>query len=108
MFRKICHDVKIAALNLYEGEVLPLPDILACMGFSKRTFYHVLKLWRETGDIVSHQRAAHTGHPHLLHYDNIQYFLRLIQHQPDWFLAELLNLLKTNYFVSVHYTLLRT
>jgi len=104
MFRKISRDVKIAALNLYEGEVLPLPDILACVGFSERTFYRVLKLWRETGDVVSHRRAARTGRPRLLHYDDIQYLLRLVQHRPDWFLDELLNLLKINRFVSVHYT----
>jgi transposase len=103
MFRKISHDVKIAALNLYKNNMLPLSDILACVGFSERTFYRVLKLWRETGNIVSHQHGNCMGRPCLLHYDDIQYLLRLVQHQPDWFLNEFLKLLKHNCFVSVHY-----
>jgi transposase len=103
MFRKISQDVKIAALNLYECDILPLEDILACVGFSKRTFYRILKLWKETGDVVTH-RHANKGRFHLLHHDDIQYLLRLIRHRPDWFLDELLDLLRTNRFISVHYT----
>jgi len=34
MFRKISRDIKIAALNLHESDVLALPNILACVGFS--------------------------------------------------------------------------
>ena len=104
MFRKISHDVNIAALNLYENDTLPLSDILACVGFSERTFYRVLKLWRETSDIVSHRHGNLMGRPRLLHYDDIQYLLHLVQHQPDWFLDEFLKLLKHNHFVLVHYT----
>jgi transposase len=104
MFRKISHNIKIAALNLHESGILPLLDILACVGFSECTFYHVLKLWKETGDIVPHQHDNRKGQPHLLHYDDIQYLLRLIQHRPDWFLDELLNLLEHNRFISSHYT----
>ncbi|KAF8240971.1 hypothetical protein L208DRAFT_1015839, partial [Tricholoma matsutake] len=101
MFRKISRDVKIAALNLYENDTLPLSDILACVGFSKCTFYCVLKLWRES--FVSHRHSNRMGQPRLLHYDDIQYLLHLVQHQPDWFLDEFLKLLKHNHFVSVHY-----
>jgi transposase len=86
--------------------MLPLSDILACVGFSECTFYRVLKLWRETSDIVSHQHGNLMGWPHLLHYDDIQYLLHLVQHRPDWFLDEFLKLLKHNRFVSVHYTTL--
>ncbi|OAX39824.1 hypothetical protein K503DRAFT_51452 [Rhizopogon vinicolor AM-OR11-026] len=53
-FRKISHDVKRAAIHLYERELLNLQDILSCCGFSDSTWYRVLKLWRETGDVVSH------------------------------------------------------
>ena len=51
-FRKISHDVKIAAVRLYKCGLLDLEDILDCCGFSHRTWYRVLKLWRETGDVV--------------------------------------------------------
>jgi len=37
MYRKISHDVKIAAMSLYECGLLPLEDILACVGFSENT-----------------------------------------------------------------------
>ncbi|KAF8229952.1 hypothetical protein L208DRAFT_1155431, partial [Tricholoma matsutake] len=103
MFCKISRDVKIAALNLYENDTLPLSDILACAGFSECTFYRVLKLWRETGDVVSHQHGNCIGQPRLLHYDDIQYLLHLVQHRPDWFLNEFPKLLKHNHFVLVHY-----
>ena len=104
MFRKISRDVKIAALNLHENGILGLPDILACVGFSESTFFWVLRLWRETGDVISHRQGNKIGHCRLLHFDDIQYLLRLVRHRPDWFLDELLNLLERNRFVSVHYT----
>jgi transposase len=103
MLHKISRDVKIAALNLYESDILPLEDILACVGFSKCTFYQILKLWKETGDVVTH-RHANKGCFRLLHHNDIQYLLWLIQHCPDWFLDELLDLLWTNRFISIHYT----
>ncbi|KAJ7224887.1 hypothetical protein C8J57DRAFT_1197916 [Mycena rebaudengoi] len=102
-YRKISRDVKIAALNLYEAGQMELPDILKCCGFSERTFYRILYLWRTTGDVVKHN-PKNTGRPRLLHFDDIQYLLRLVRHSPDWFLNELLRLLETNHFISVHYT----
>ncbi|KAJ7850585.1 hypothetical protein B0H13DRAFT_2360572 [Mycena leptocephala] len=48
--------------------------------------------------------AKHTGRPRLLHYNDVEYLICLTQHQPDCFLDELLNLLKHNRFISVHYT----
>lgn len=101
-YRKISRDVKLAAVRLYERELLPLEDILDCVGFGERTFYRVLALWRETGDVVKHNFGA-PGRPRALHFDDVHYLLRLIQQQPDWFLDELLDLLKTNRFISVHY-----
>ncbi|KAG1854434.1 hypothetical protein DFJ58DRAFT_787893 [Suillus subalutaceus] len=56
MYQKISHDVKLAAVNLYERQHLSLQDILACdgqLGFSESTFWCVLKLWRKTGNVVS-------------------------------------------------------
>lgn len=40
----ISHDVKIAAINLYEQNILSVKQILASMGFSRRTFFRVLNL----------------------------------------------------------------
>ncbi|KAJ7737864.1 hypothetical protein DFH07DRAFT_752822 [Mycena maculata] len=101
--RHISRDVKIAAINLYDQGHLTLKQILDCVGFSQRTFYRVLKLWRTTGDVIRAKRRC-TGRYRLLHYDDVDYLIRLVQHQPDWFLDELLGLLKHNRFISVHYT----
>ncbi|KAJ7254524.1 hypothetical protein C8J57DRAFT_1011292, partial [Mycena rebaudengoi] len=61
-----------------------------------------LKSWQTTGDVVKYEK--NTGRPRILHYDDQQYLPRLVRHSPDWFLDELLCLLKTNHFISVHYT----
>ena len=52
LFRKISRDVKLAAINLHEQNVLSLEQILDCVGFSESTFWRMLKLWQETGDVV--------------------------------------------------------
>ena len=93
----------MAAIRLYERDLLPLPDILDCLQFSKRTFYRILDLWRTTGNVVKRTYGIR-GRPRILHYNDIDYLKRLIRHRPDWFLDELLFLLKTNWFVSAHYT----
>ncbi|KAI6148064.1 hypothetical protein BKA82DRAFT_16708 [Pisolithus tinctorius] len=91
MYQKISHDVKIAAMALYEHGLLPLEDILACTGFSESTFWHSLKLWRETGDVV---RVTYSfpGCPCTLHFDDINYLVELVKHHPTWLLDELLEL----------------
>ena len=101
--RKISRDVKIAAIKLHERDLLSLNDILDCCGFSESTFYRILKLWRETGDVVHPSRGLQ-GRLRTLDHDDVQYLLCLIQENPDYFLDELLHLLKTNRFISVHYT----
>jgi transposase len=102
--RRISRDVKIAALNLYEQGHLSIKQILACVGFSRSTFFRVLHLWRTVGDVVRPQNR--TGRPRLLHHDDVDHLIQLIHHRPDWFLDELLNLLKHNRFISVHYTMI--
>jgi transposase len=103
--RRISHDVKLAAINLYYTRMLTLQQILDACRFSCRTFFRILKLWRETGDIVK-ARPLTRGGPRLLHLEDIEYLLRLIRHwqNPNYFLDELLYLLQTNRFISVHYT----
>lgn len=101
--RRISSDLKLAAVKLYERNVLALEDLLDCVGFSRRTFFRIMKLWRETGDVVK-RRHTYCGRRRRLNLDDLHYLLRLIRARPDWFLDELLNLLKDNRFISVHYT----
>jgi transposase len=101
--RKISRDVKIAAIRLYERHLLPLNSILDCCGLSERTFYRILKLWRQTGDVNNPARNF-CGQLRTLDHDDVQFLLRLVCQNPDCFLDELLHLLETNCFVSTHYT----
>jgi len=102
-FRKISRDLKLAAVRIYEHNLLPLHHILDCLQISESTFYCVLKLWNETGDVVRHNFGIR-GQPCVLHFDDIDYLKRLIKHRPDWFLDELLYLLQTNRFILAHFT----
>jgi transposase len=103
MYRKISRDLKIASLNLYEHGQLSLPEILDCVGFSESTFYRCLKLWRTTGDPVRVSYAP-KGRPRKLDFTDVHYLVRLVNARPDWFLDELLDLLETNRFISIHFT----
>jgi transposase len=102
MFRKISRDVKISAIRLYERNLLPLRDILDCCGFSKRTWYRIMHLWNTTGDVLP-PRASLRGRVRNLDHDDLGYLLALVRQNPDYFLDELLHLLETNRFISVHY-----
>ena len=106
-YRKISRDLKLAAMNLYERGLISLDDILDCVGFSERTFYCMLSLWRETGNVIKYTHGLR-GRPRLLVFDDLQYLLHLFRHCPDWFLDELADLLHENRFISVHFsTILR-
>jgi hypothetical protein len=51
-----CHierGIKEAAVRLHERDLLPLEDILDVLRISRRTFYRVWKLYRETGSVVA-------------------------------------------------------
>jgi transposase len=102
VYRKILPNMKLAAIRLYEKNLLSLDDILDCCGLSEQTFWHVHKPFQETGD-VEPPTCTTRGRPKL-HFDDITYLLALVHQRPDWFLDELLDLLDTNRFVSVHYT----
>ena len=103
MYRKISCDVKIAAMNLYEWNLLSLEQILDCVRFSESTFWHTLRLWIETGDVVNHPTGS-PGRPRALHFDDINYLIWLVNHRPTWFLDELLSLLESNRFITTHFT----
>jgi transposase len=64
-----------------------------------------LKLWRETGDVVNRQPGKTSrGRLRALDREDIDCLLRLVKQNPDYFLDELMHLLKTNRFISVHFT----
>ena len=52
-FHFVSCDVKIAAINLFEHELLPLHTILDVCGFSEWTWYGVMKLWCDTGNVIN-------------------------------------------------------
>ncbi|KIL00269.1 hypothetical protein PAXRUDRAFT_29911 [Paxillus rubicundulus Ve08.2h10] len=79
MYWKISCDVKLAAMNLFECNLLSLEQILECVGFSGRTFWP-------------------------LSFEDLNYILHLVNHHPDWFLDKFLSLLDNNRFIAVHYT----
>jgi transposase len=101
--RNISADCKLAAIRLHESGLLPLETILDCCRFSRRTWFRVIKLWRETGHVVR-LGEIYRGRHRILDIDDIQYLLRLVRNNPDYFLDEMLNLLQTNCFISVHFT----
>ena len=90
-------------MNLYECELILLDNILDCVGFSEQTFYCVLSLWRETGNVIKYTHGL-CGRPRLLVFGDLQYLLHLVHHHPDWFLNELADLLHENHFISVHFS----
>ena len=103
MYRLISHNVKIAAINLHERQHLSLNNILSYCHLSQWMFYCILKLWWSTSNVITHTPSC-TRCLHQLNHNNIQYLLRLIKTNPDYFLDELLMLLKTNCFILIHFS----
>ena len=56
----ISDDLKHAAIRLYDRQILPMTDILDAVGFSRPTFFRVLKQYRETGH-VSMPKSLYCG-----------------------------------------------
>ncbi|KAF5336755.1 hypothetical protein D9758_016379 [Tetrapyrgos nigripes] len=100
---RISDDLKLAAICLYENGLLDLDDVLACVGFSRRTFFCALCLWQHEG-IVSKHKSYHVGHPCTLNMEDHQYLLMLVNHNPEWFLDELHDLMDENQHIAVHFT----
>ncbi|KAJ7231396.1 hypothetical protein B0H12DRAFT_1029487 [Mycena haematopus] len=101
--RTVNYQVKLAAMNLFERDILPLPDILDIVGFSESTFWRTRRLWRDTG-WVEKPKTTTSGRRRILHRDDLDYIMNLVKLRPDWFLDELLHLLRHNRFISVHFT----
>ena len=100
-FRFISRDVKLAAIRLVERDLIPLEVVLDCCGFSERTWYRVLALWRETGDVIN-PKPSLQGRIRTLDVNDVQYLICLVQQNPNYFLDKLLCLLKTNKSITVH------
>ncbi|OAX30476.1 hypothetical protein K503DRAFT_658080, partial [Rhizopogon vinicolor AM-OR11-026] len=47
----ISEDLKHAAIRLYNRQILPMTDILDAVGFSRPTFFRILKQHRKTGHV---------------------------------------------------------
>ena len=105
MYHSISRDVKLAAIKLFERSHLDLNEILACCSFSKRTWYRIQKLWHNTGDVVTTTKSFR-GRLRTLNSEDFHYLATLISSNPSYFLDELQYLLKTNRFISVHFTLI--
>ena len=103
VFHFISPDIKCTAMGIYENGLMDLPNIVDCLDMSESTFFHALRLYRETGN-VEHPRSTTCCRPWKLHFDDLTYMIALINHRPDWFLDELLGLFDTNRFISVHFT----
>ncbi|PPR03276.1 hypothetical protein CVT24_012814 [Panaeolus cyanescens] len=102
-YRKISRDIKIAAMRLYNDNIIPKHDILNYLSLSSRTFDRVHALWVATGDVVRYTNGVR-GRPRLLHFSDVEYLKQLVRHRPDWFLDELQHLLQTNRFIAAHFT----
>jgi len=96
----ISHDVKLTVIRLYELDLL---DLEQSYSFSLRTFYHILKLWHKTGDVVK-LNTNHFSHPCILDHEDVHCLMCLVADNPDNFLGKLLHLLKTICFISIHYS----
>ena len=57
-------------------QLLSLSDILLCCGFSRSTFFRILKTWQETGDVIVEWVVY--GWYWSLHQTDIHYLLQLI------------------------------
>ncbi|KAG2354126.1 hypothetical protein BDR07DRAFT_1226717, partial [Suillus spraguei] len=101
---RISHDIKLAAIRLHERELLSLPDILDCCGFSEGTWFRILKLWRETDVVNPHPHRVLRGCVRALDREDIDCLLCFVRQNPDYFLDKFMHLLKTNQFISVHFS----
>jgi len=100
---RISPDIKLTAIHLYERQLLPLRQILECVGFSRHTFFWILNLFNEIGEVVKPCSLA-LSHPRVFNHEDLNYLLQLVYHRPNWFLNELQELVESNRFISVHFS----
>ena len=78
-YRKISKDIKIAAMHLYEDDILSKPAILDYLSISSWTFDHILALWNAMGEVVRETNGIHRC-PRILHFSDVEYLKHLIRH----------------------------
>ena len=100
---RISPDIKLAAIHLYEHQLLPLRQILECVGFSQHTFFRILSLFNKTGEVAK-PRSLALSHPRVFNHEDLNYLLQLVYHWPNWFLDKLQELVESNRFISVHFS----
>ena len=101
-----CHiepGIKEAAVKIYKQGLFPLEDILNVLTISRCTFYRIQKLYNETGQVMKVKNSLQCR-PRILVPNDLDYLLRLTYHRSDWLLDELLQLLKANQLISIHFT----
>ncbi|OAX31487.1 hypothetical protein K503DRAFT_806031 [Rhizopogon vinicolor AM-OR11-026] len=81
-YRNISDDLKHAAIRLYDRQILLMPDILDAVGFSRPTFFRVLKQHCEIGH-VSKPKSLRRGRPRALNYSDVHHLLKLVKQRPD-------------------------
>jgi transposase len=102
--RHIPEGCKLAAVMMYLSGKMDLDDeILPLVGISRATFYRCLSLWRNTGNVIPAPSGLR-GRPRLLVVEDIDWLLEIIAYDPDTFLDEFDDLLRTNRFIAVHYS----
>ena len=74
---KIDAGLKIAAVCMYEREILELDNILGIVQFSCSTFFRTWQLYQETGNVVKPQSLLACW-PHLLVRNDIDYLLQIV------------------------------
>ena len=67
-----------SSMDLYEHNLIPFHLILDCCDFSEWTWYQVLQLYCETGDVIN-PKPSLCVHIHLLDIDDLQYLLCLVR-----------------------------
>ena len=77
--RRISPDLKLAAICLYERRLLPLRQILECVGFSQRTFFRILSLFNKTGEVAKPCSLA-LSCPRVFNHEDLNYLLQLVYH----------------------------
>jgi transposase len=101
--RYITPGLKLAAVRMYEGGHMQLPQILRIVNFSRSTFFRTWEIWRTRRHVVLPPSPL-VGRPRLMVKDDLDYILDLIRHNPSKFLDELGNMLENSRFIAMHWS----
>ena len=103
-FCNISHNIKIAVVWLYKLDLLNLEDALPSVSFSDHTFYWILALWLETGEVVKPKKGKLITLTTMI--SSISWSCTWQSWLLSWWTGFTLD--KLVYFYALHYHLLRT